>query len=322
MTAPPLFSIITPCYNRAGWIGEAVESVLQQGDVSYEHIVMDGGSTDGTLELLREYPHLRVVSEPDRGMYDAINKGIHLAQGEVIGLLNSDDRYAAGIFTAAAACFAADANLDALCGGAEMFSGAFATRRVIRANRWIEAEQRWQRLLAGAPVTNAWFFRRRVFEQIGLFDDRYRYTADRDFLIRFALSRLSFCPLRKTVYHYRQHEGSFTISAADSRSVGRAETRMQVLQEGIEVSERHLANPALPGAARLFLRRYHTDRSYRLAATALYHRRWRLALEAARRGQRYDPLWGLAFAALALERLTKPLRKSIAGKRQRKPGEN
>ncbi len=74
MSDQPLISIITPCLNRAEFIAEAVESVLSQDYPNVEHIIMDGGSTDGTLEVLKRYPHLRVVSEPDEGMYTAINK--------------------------------------------------------------------------------------------------------------------------------------------------------------------------------------------------------------------------------------------------------
>ena len=82
-----------PCLNRVNLIREAIESVLAQDYPNFEHIVIDGGSTDGTLDVLREYRHLKLISEPDNGLYDAVNKGIRLAQGELIGWLNSDDVY-------------------------------------------------------------------------------------------------------------------------------------------------------------------------------------------------------------------------------------
>ena len=84
------FSIITPCLNARSFIAEAIESVLAQQIPDVEHIIMDGGSTDGTLEILKKYPHLVVVSGPDHGMYDAINQGIGISNGEWIGLLNAD----------------------------------------------------------------------------------------------------------------------------------------------------------------------------------------------------------------------------------------
>ena len=82
-----------------------------------EHIIVDGGSVDGTLDILKKFRHLRVISEPDKGMYDAINKGLCVARGEVIGFLNSDDIYAEDVLLEVGRCFLADPKLDMLCGG-------------------------------------------------------------------------------------------------------------------------------------------------------------------------------------------------------------
>ncbi len=299
----PLFSIVTPCYNRSAFIAEAVESVQAQAGVPFEHLVRDGGSSDGTLAVLARYPHLRVTSRPDRGMYDALNQGIRGARGEIIGLLNSDDRYEPGVFAGVLACFERHPEIVAVSGGAETFRGPFDSRQVLRQNRWVQPQERFERLLFGNPITNAWFFRRDLFEQIGFFDERYRIAADRDFLVRFALSGLPFLPLYQVVYHYRQHAGSYTISAVDSRQSARAETRMAVLREGIQIAETYLSAAPIPPAARPWLRKLHTSRTYRLAATALYHHRWGAALAAAKRGLRYNPLWPLAFLAQGLARI-------------------
>lgn len=93
-------SIITPSYNSGASIEKAIESVLAQGSIDYEHIIVDGGSTDQTLEVIRRYPHLRVISEPDRGQVHAMNKGFAMAKGEIIGYLNADDHYNQGAFSA------------------------------------------------------------------------------------------------------------------------------------------------------------------------------------------------------------------------------
>ena len=100
-------SVITACLNRKEFIGAAIESVLAQNYPHFEHWIIDGGSSDGTHEVLKRYPHLNVLSEPDRGVYDAWNKGIDRADGDVIAILNSDDMYAAGAFHKCAGLFAA-----------------------------------------------------------------------------------------------------------------------------------------------------------------------------------------------------------------------
>ena len=79
---PPRLSIVTPCLNRAATIGAAIDSVLAQGEPGVQHIVVDGGSTDGTAEILARYPHLTVIREKDRNLYDAINKGLRAARGD------------------------------------------------------------------------------------------------------------------------------------------------------------------------------------------------------------------------------------------------
>lgn len=92
----PLFSIITPTFNRRDFLEINIKSLLNQSYQNFEHIVIDGGSTDGTVELLKKYEsqyNMRWISEPDNGIYDAVNKGIKMAKGEIIAYLNSDDFY-------------------------------------------------------------------------------------------------------------------------------------------------------------------------------------------------------------------------------------
>ncbi len=102
---PLRFSIITPSFNSGDTLERAIQSVLVQDYKNFEHIIVDGGSTDGTLEILERYPHLRWISELDEGQVDAMNKGFTMAGGEIIGYLNADDYYLEGAFSAAAEAF-------------------------------------------------------------------------------------------------------------------------------------------------------------------------------------------------------------------------
>lgn len=103
---PLSFSIITPSYQQGQYIRQNIESVLNQHWTSVEHIVIDGNSKDETVSVLKSYPHLKWVSEKDEGQADALNKGIALATGDIIGWINSDDYYNADVFQSVAACFA------------------------------------------------------------------------------------------------------------------------------------------------------------------------------------------------------------------------
>ncbi len=114
------FSIITPTFNRRDMLAEALDSVARQDWPEIEHIVVDGGSTDGTLDLIAGHPELRLIGGPDQGVYDALNKGIAAATGDIVCFLNSDDMFEPGAFSAAAAGFANAPDCDSVCGAARL----------------------------------------------------------------------------------------------------------------------------------------------------------------------------------------------------------
>jgi glycosyltransferase involved in cell wall biosynthesis len=95
---PPFISILTPSFNQGKYLEQTIVSVLEQNYPRFEHIVIDGGSTDDTVAILKRYPHLKWISERDRGQADALNKGLRMASGDVVGWVNSDDLYAQGAF--------------------------------------------------------------------------------------------------------------------------------------------------------------------------------------------------------------------------------
>ena len=177
-------TVITVCYNSAATILDALESVSAQTHANVEHIVIDGASTDGTLELLRQWRKhpIRLVSEPDSGIYNAMNKGFSLATGEVVGFLNSDDLYAdASVLSQVAATFG-DSRLEACY--ADLVYVNKKDDRIIRY--WASAD-----FVAGAfgrgwcPPHPTFYARRRVINALGPFNESLKMAADFDFMLRY-----------------------------------------------------------------------------------------------------------------------------------------
>ncbi len=291
----PLLTIITPSFNRAGFISNAVDSALDQDYPVFEHIIVDGGSTDETLNVLRRYPHLRVVSEPDRGMYDALNKGVHQAGGQVIGFLNTDDRYEPHIFRSVMQVMMSHPDISAVVGGATIFrepsTSISGLPAIIATFKPITRGELFYRLTRGVSIFNAWFFRREVFNQLGEFNIRYRASADRDFLIRFAIRGLQHICLPHTVYHYGQHAASMTMSGG-----GNAESSF-VFEDRL-VAESYLGQPHLGNNpnARKSIQRWHSQITTDQALLALSRVDILKVGKYAYRGLRYNPLgWGPIF---------------------------
>jgi glycosyltransferase involved in cell wall biosynthesis len=294
-----LITIITPCLNRRETIGEAIESVRSQDWSEVEHVVVDGGSTDGTLDVLARYPHLRVVSEPDRGLYDAINKGIRLARGTVLGHLNSDDIYVPDIFGKIAEAFAADSDVGSVCGGAQIFTSDGPEHRV---SHTINAEPvkmlRSSDIIRGVPITNARFFRRAVYEKIGGYDIRYRMAADRDFLMRLLLAGTKRATVRDVVYKYRSHPGSLTLSGRASR---------ELLCEYRAISLDRLAERDDRSDARQIYRRWHAWASAMVGRAELRSGNVAGALQCAVSASIRDPLWPLRVLPQAVGHMRHPI---------------
>ena len=180
-------SIITSCFNREATIGQAIESVLAQDYPDVEYIVVDGASRDRSLQVIEHYGNriARIVSEPDHGMYEAINKGIRMATGEVIGLLHSDDfLFDTHVLSDVAACFERT-RADVVYGNG-LFVDAGNTDRVVR--NWVSGPFRpWKVRCGWLPLHPTVYVRREVMERTRLYDERYKIAADTDFLLRCLL---------------------------------------------------------------------------------------------------------------------------------------
>ena len=181
-------SVVTVCFNSARTIRDTLASVAAQAGVECEHLVIDGGSTDGTVGIVRERPGIaHFVSEPDRGLYDAMNKGIAAATGDVVGFLNSDDVYAGpGVLRKIAQVFA-DPGIDA-CYGDLVYVRQDDMSQVVRYWRSRPyAEGLVQR--GWMPAHPTFFVRRRLLQEVGGFNTHYRFHADFDLVVRLFLKK-------------------------------------------------------------------------------------------------------------------------------------
>ena len=186
------FSIITVAYNSAETIALTIASVQRQRGADVEYIIVDGGSSDGTLELVsRLAPEARLSSERDDGIFDAMNKGIRSASGDVVALLNSDDHYAHDSVLETVARLLDDPSVDAVFGDVGFFN-ADTPGKITR--RYRARDFKPSRVKNGlAPPHPAMFLRRSVYNKFGLYDPRYKLVGDFELVARiFAQGGISY----------------------------------------------------------------------------------------------------------------------------------
>lgn len=177
-------SIVTVAFNSAGTIAETLESVATQTHQDAEHIVIDGASTDGTLDIVRRHgPDVtRVISEPDRGIYDAMNKGIAMATGDWIGFLNADDMFASPQSLARIATAVSQGGYD-IAYGDLVYVSARDTDKVLRT--WTSGPFDPRSLQFGwMPPHPTFYVRRELIQELGGFDASLRIAADYEFMLR------------------------------------------------------------------------------------------------------------------------------------------
>jgi glycosyltransferase involved in cell wall biosynthesis len=238
----PRISIVTPSLNQRAYLEDAIQSVLQQDYPNFEHIIIDGGSTDGTLEILQRYPHLRWISEADRGQSEAINKGFHLARGDWMAWLNADDYYLPGAFTAVSHVMSSAPQADVLYGNC-----IFVDERGGFQRAKIEHPFDFGVLLyygCYIPSTGATFFRRSVIEDGHRLSVAYRIVMDFEYFVRLAAARKVFVYVNAPLAAFRWHE---TNQSLQSR-LRRAE-RLRVQRDW---SRSRGPDPMYDGLAQLF----------------------------------------------------------------------
>ena len=180
----PRVSIITVCLNSASTIRDAIESVVAQDYPNIEYLIIDGASKDGTLEIVNSYGHRigRFLSEPDRGMYDSMNKGLKLATGDIVGFLHSDDMLASPTIISKVVRAFEQTGVECVFGDMDMVAPS-NTQRVVR--HWRSGPHRPGSLQRGwYPPHVTLYVRRSVLEEVGPFDEHYRIAADMDHMVR------------------------------------------------------------------------------------------------------------------------------------------
>jgi glycosyltransferase involved in cell wall biosynthesis len=211
----PRISVVTPSYNQGQYIEETIRSVLLQGYSGLEYIVIDGGSTDETINIIRRYEKWLThwVSEPDEGQARALNKGFARANGEILAWLNSDDVYEAGVFVQVAELLQQQPDIDVLSGRCRLWYGDCRDRmiepsplRTLKDFLMINSNWMSGRLIVQPEV----FFRRSAFETVHGVRDQLHYSFDACLWMDMAKSGCKFASVDRHWANLRMHEGQKT----------------------------------------------------------------------------------------------------------------
>ena len=277
-------SLITPCYNAAATIEETIRSVLDQQGVDLEYIVCDGGSTDGTADIIRRYEARLAwwVSEKDRGQVEAINKGFTCATGDVLGFLNGDDALVAGALQKVCATFANEPDVELVQGGIEWidFTGQPIGTHLGDIRDLEDALDIFRVWWGGRQwVQPEVFYRRALKERVGSFDERYQLAFDYDFWVRCFRAGARVTRVPETFVRFRRHDGQKSVDATRANAEIRA-----ILAENLA------GKPAIDART---LRRLRAELAYdlyqsasvrpRFAGALLRHPSWLLSAAARRR---------------------------------------
>lgn len=227
-------SIITVCYNSTTTIEDTVIGVLAQNYPNLEYIMVDGGSKDGTLEIINKYKDKisKIISEPDKGIYDAMNKGIKIATGDVIGILNSDDLYKnTSVIKDVAGEFQENKNVDACYGDIE-YVDRKDIKKIVRF--WKAGEYKKEKLNSGWIMPHpSLFVKKEIYDKYGVFNLDFRIAADYELMLRFLLKGVKVKYIHKILISMR--EGGFSGQNYKQRKKGWEELKKAWVVNGLFV---------------------------------------------------------------------------------------
>lgn len=217
-----MISVITVCYNSAATIEKTFESMLKQTYQDFEYIVVDGGSTDGTLQIIEKYQRrfnskMRYISEQDRGIYDAMNKGIRMCCGELIGIVNSDDFYEANTL-----------ELVASHSTGAKYEVVYGMLRTIKEGRECSVAIYHHDFLNERMIPHpTCFITKKAYEDFGVYSMDYKSAADYELMLRFHEHKeVVFSPIYAVL-------SNFTVGGISSTNVGMLETALLKYRKGL-----------------------------------------------------------------------------------------
>jgi glycosyltransferase involved in cell wall biosynthesis len=255
----PLVSIVTPSFNQAAFLEETICSVLNQDYENLEYIIVDGGSTDGSLEIIQKYADRLTwwVSEPDRGQTDAINKGFARATGDIVAWLNSDDTYLDGAISEAAAFLKSHPEFGAVYGDANLID---ELGNVI--GRFPARQTDYPRLMRGYVhiPQQATFFRGKLWRKVGPLDPTFFFAMDYDLWVRLSKEApLKYHP--RTWANFRLHGDTKSVGSDDRCwpemvKVHRREGGGRISRLAVKAKLRPLIYGWIPMDLRIKIRKY------------------------------------------------------------------
>ncbi|OGH89850.1 MAG: hypothetical protein A2537_01370 [Candidatus Magasanikbacteria bacterium RIFOXYD2_FULL_36_9] len=226
-------SIITVCFNSVKTIEDTIKSVIAQQCDSLEYIIIDGDSKDGTLDIINKYKDkiTKYISEPDKGIYDAMNKGVGLASGDIIGILNSDDFFSNDSVLKNIMEVFQKNKVDACYGNIE-YVQRDNTKKCIRY--WKAGEFNVKKLVSGWIMPHPTFFvRKALYDNFGNFNLKFKIAADYELMLRFLNKNIVVKYLDQTLVCMR--EGGFSASGFKQRLKGWNELKLAWLENGLTV---------------------------------------------------------------------------------------